>query len=497
MSQANDDSGNESDAGRSWDGPDTQHRSRSRPLIDHDNERLRSHVRAQVREKTSKWLRSQVDHAGKQKDACDLIQPFPLQVGGMSAHKSNLLQLGNSILKPLRADHRGFRELAFYDMLESTDEEDRNNSIAAVDATAAAAQQAASLCMPNCAELATDKTKCTQPQHALLGLSSLEVAKLRQLKDFVPKYHGAMQLRLSAEGDPTVASWEPLGIPPAVSAPQRSSSDIKNSADSNVSTTYLALENILQSFSKPHIMDIKFGTQTFEPDASPEKQHREASKYPQQREFGFRLVGARLYDGDQDQDHSCQQQRTSRLVYLKNVHSNSGSGEEDNAKKSDSSGLDSIHGGNKSSIGRVGIASDRIQYDPDTKYLTVSKHFGRSLTSLDDVSNLMKVFFVDPVQSSASELEYNNLAIKQTLQKLDAMMSWFGDNRTFAFYASSILFVREGDPSRMHDLRGEGAEEVRLALIDLGRVRLEPGGDNGYRLGLTTIRSLIAQLGCE
>jgi 1D-myo-inositol-tetrakisphosphate 5-kinase/inositol-polyphosphate multikinase len=38
------------------------------------------------------------------------------------------------------------------------------------------------------------------------------------------------------------------------------------------------------------------GTQTFEPDAPHSKQERETQKYPLQSEFGFRIVGMRVYD---------------------------------------------------------------------------------------------------------------------------------------------------------------------------------------------------------
>mmetsp|Transcript_28152 Transcript_28152/g.65118 ORF Transcript_28152/g.65118 Transcript_28152/m.65118 type:complete len:178 (+) Transcript_28152:2-535(+) len=43
-------------------------------------------------------------------------------------------------------------------------------------------------------------------------------------------------------------------------------------------------------------MDVKMGTQTYEPDAPMEKRRREHSKYPQQGIFGMRIVGMHIYD---------------------------------------------------------------------------------------------------------------------------------------------------------------------------------------------------------
>lgn len=59
---------------------------------------------------------------------------------------------------------------------------------------------------------------------------------------------------------------------------------------------YLILNDITSSYKHPNIIDIKMGTQTYEPDAPHSKQLREIQKYPMQSEFGFRLVGMRIYD---------------------------------------------------------------------------------------------------------------------------------------------------------------------------------------------------------
>lgn len=48
-------------------------------------------------------------------------------------------------------------------------------------------------------------------------------------------------------------------------------------------------------FSEPCVLDIKLGTQTYEPTAPSEKRMLELAKYPAQAVLGFRIVGMRVY----------------------------------------------------------------------------------------------------------------------------------------------------------------------------------------------------------
>jgi hypothetical protein len=54
---------------------------------------------------------------------------------------------------------------------------------------------------------------------------------------------------------------------------------------------YLALDDLTRKYTTPCVMDVKMGTQTFEPDAPPEKKARELTKYSYQKEVGFRITG--------------------------------------------------------------------------------------------------------------------------------------------------------------------------------------------------------------
>lgn len=70
--------------------------------------------------------------------------------------------------------------------------------------------------------------------------------------------------------------------------------DRKNQQSS--SSSYIILQNILTIVDSNHhqynnIMDIKMGTQTFEPTAPEKKKMSELNKYPYQSVFGFRIIG--------------------------------------------------------------------------------------------------------------------------------------------------------------------------------------------------------------
>ncbi|KAL9644697.1 hypothetical protein ABK040_012351 [Willaertia magna] len=59
---------------------------------------------------------------------------------------------------------------------------------------------------------------------------------------------------------------------------------------------FLVLEDITAEFNNPNIMDIKMGQRTYGEDATPEKILEEESKFKYQREFGFRVSGAKVFD---------------------------------------------------------------------------------------------------------------------------------------------------------------------------------------------------------
>lgn len=60
--------------------------------------------------------------------------------------------------------------------------------------------------------------------------------------------------------------------------------------------SYIVLEDLTTKFSKPSIMDIKVGVQTWDENASPEKAEAERRKYPTQQVVGFRFTGMRVWN---------------------------------------------------------------------------------------------------------------------------------------------------------------------------------------------------------
>ncbi|KAM4524473.1 inositol polyphosphate multikinase isoform 2-T2 [Odontesthes bonariensis] len=59
---------------------------------------------------------------------------------------------------------------------------------------------------------------------------------------------------------------------------------------------YLKLEDVTRRFSKPCIMDVKLGQQSYDPFASQEKREQQIRKYPLMEEIGFLILGMRVYN---------------------------------------------------------------------------------------------------------------------------------------------------------------------------------------------------------
>lgn len=59
--------------------------------------------------------------------------------------------------------------------------------------------------------------------------------------------------------------------------------------------TYLILENIIQSYEYPCVIDIKLGRITYDREATPEKIERQIGKFQPAAEIGFQLLGWKTY----------------------------------------------------------------------------------------------------------------------------------------------------------------------------------------------------------
>ena len=266
------------------------------------------------------------------------------QVGGVSSNKSPVLTLGpHFIMKPMRLSHllhvhnnslrdgvadktkifRGVREIAFYETLACISKLDEKWITSKWDVIR---------CMSFCYKYepsfpeSHSQYKCIRllvriikglfkSADALNRLAFLvahhagdEVAlsafkscvavatimeSLRKMAAFTPDYYGLVDLRsINADED------SPL-TPASLSLP------------------HLLLGDIAVNYRHPNIIDLKMGTQTYEPSAPEQKKRREVQKYIKQEEFGVRIVGMRYYD-ESSSDYICKGKNFGTGLMTKN-----------------------------------------------------------------------------------------------------------------------------------------------------------------------------------
>jgi hypothetical protein len=164
--------------------------------------------------------------------------------------------------------------------------------------------------------------------------------------------------------------------------------------------------------------------------------------------------------------------------------------------------------------------------DADEKgYRHFEKSYGRSLSTRDDLLNAFHLFFsAGCIQLGSSNINDTNntnvemasitngdvaspskqrlsttvpvgrsrirrRTISNILVQLRPIRRWFEENKSLRFYASSLLFIYEGD---VHN--SPNPDMTTVKMIDFGRVRREAGGDQGYITGLTTVKNIFADL---
>uniref|UniRef100_A0A7S3PVX9 Kinase n=1 Tax=Chaetoceros debilis TaxID=122233 RepID=A0A7S3PVX9_9STRA len=177
------------------------------------------------------------------------IIPMKDQVGGHIAAGNPMLRVSTSsssvfVLKPLHVDVRGFREMAFYEAIQSAIYFGEEN----------------------------DAISDSYPYTIKQRCSENELKALRALSSFIPEYFGV------------IVRPNKSSIPPLM-------------------TSYLVLSDLTSSFRHPCIIDLKVGKRTYEPDAPLRKVESQTRKYPHQEIFGFRICGMTIYgkrgdDGD-------------------------------------------------------------------------------------------------------------------------------------------------------------------------------------------------------
>jgi hypothetical protein len=355
-------------------------------------------------------------------------KPMVGQVGGVSSHKKPLLTLApDYVLKPLLLDHRGIREIAFYEAIRIISQNPSKTVYSHFLTGGKKKQSAVNRFGEVLDTLALAFAIFMQDSVVVESEEALkdawksvkrEIEEIRRLANFTAPYYGVMGQRgVSASPDC------PYGISEG---------------------SHLLLTDLTNNFSKPCVMDLKMGTQTYEPDAPEEKCLRESGKYPQQKQFGFRIVGMRIYDPK----HA----------------------------------------------------------DADAKgFRHFDKSYGRSLTTRESLLDAMRLFFsagIKPIDSPAQAQNDTNTngtngngdvqervrtrAISNMLLQLRPFRRFFDENKSLRFYASSLLIVYEGDVSKENT--------ASIKMIDFGRVRRDPAGDPSCSIGLRTLKHMLTDV---
>lgn len=125
------------------------------------------------------------------------------------------------------------------------------------------------------------------------------------------------------------------------------------------------------------------------------------------------------------------------------------------------------------------------------------KQYGRSLHTKEDVLDAFRLYFSAGLHqteayeatngSDPQQERVRRRAITNILLQLRPIRRWFEDNKSLRFYASSLLFVYEGDLSKDSDA-------ASVKMIDFGRVRRESGVDNGYKTGLHALKHVLDEV---
>jgi hypothetical protein len=130
---------------------------------------------------------------------------------------------------------------------------------------------------------------------------------VQSLIPFTPPYHGALEA-FSTNSSTLKSSTTILEAKTQISNNKKGKNDyikidqiIEEEKKLNPNLViktipYIILDDLCSSYKNPCIIDIKMGTQTFEPTASISKKERELLKYKYQSEMGFRIAGFQVYD---------------------------------------------------------------------------------------------------------------------------------------------------------------------------------------------------------
>ena len=435
-------------------------------------------------------------------------QPMIGQVGGVSFHKKPLLSLSpDYILKPVLTDHRGIREIAFYEamteaevivnnhhkypsrqqayaqFLKGSTQQNRNNNTTLlsrmrdiVDTLALAF-----------ALLLKDRTVVASEEAVaeVWRITKREVELMHTLRKFTPPYYGVI-------GQTHPSLDDPFGV---------------------TEDAHLLLHDLTSHYTQPVVMDLKMGTQSFEPDAPLEKRHKEANKYKQQAEFGFRIVGMRIYQPDhKETDESGY--RSFGKHYGRNLETR------EQVKEALKIYFSAGVGTSDSCFDDTTTSSHATTNGSNTR-IPSNRHQDLKDKGVHDDGQHHK----ERMPAKKKQVMLRVKSISNLLVQVRSIQGWFEDHNTgLWFCASSLLCIYEGH------LSCQAPDVTTVKMIDFGRVRRNPpphlpgtqsrqspqkkqqhpkrtpaqersnhqqqqeGGDSGYLYGLQTLQHMLVEL---
>lgn len=239
-----------------------------------------------------------------------------------------------------------------------------------------------------------------------------EILSLKKLSEFTPHYFGVIDLDSLKQGR-NLAKKRPRA---------------------RLQNPHLLLQDITAPFHHPNVMDIKMGTQTYEPTAPLSKQISQVKKYPQQADFGFRIVGMRTHRPSDDGDG----------------------------------------------------------------YRYWDKSFGVSLKTRAEVMQALALFFNCDKAGNRRLPEYIRPVLSDIIKQLTRLIGWFEyENTSLAFYGGSILIAYD-DRQNYLELQGvvtaSAYPDPILKMIDFTHVCRQSRGDEGYLKGVKTLLSMLEEI---
>ncbi len=243
-----------------------------------------------------------------------------------------------------------------------------------------------------------------------------EMESLKKLAKFTSPYHGFIDLNYfdeeHADNPPSPITSNNLPQHPKIFSP------------------YLLLQNLIKPYKHPNVIDIKMGTQTYEPSAPKSKQRRESDKYPPQSEIGFRIVGMRVYDP------SCGSEDGSRYW---------------------------------------------------------SKSFGVSLTKKEEVVDALTVFFnCKQSDGDMSYKKYILVGMLSELKKIKAWFEM--NTTLAFYASSILMVYEGSNEVLSSNLEKGECEGPILKMIDFAHVCRQEGGDAGYLKGVSILINILNEI---